>query len=78
MTTPTLANLDAIHQMVQNIAAKNLVAVTPAFDAEMTNKIQDRLVARKQEIASTLYSQPKGDEVVNDPVVVPGDEADAE
>lgn len=74
---PTLANLEAINQMVKNIAAKNLVAVSPAFDEEMTNKIQERLTARKQEIASTLYSQPKSDEVVDDPVIV-SDDTDAE
>lgn len=53
----TLEHLNAIKQMVDNIAAKNLVAVDPLFNTEISTKISERLDARRQELAAALYSK---------------------
>lgn len=51
-------NLDMIAQIVNDIAAKNFIAVDPAFDSVMSDRISNSLAARKQEIASTMFGSP--------------------
>jgi hypothetical protein len=55
-----MPNLEAIQNMVRGIAAKNSVAVEPLFNTEMSNRIAERLDARRQELAASLYSGKPG------------------
>ncbi len=66
-------NFEAIRQMIDNIAAKNMVDANLGFEGIMSDKVSAALDAKRQSMASTMFGGKSNETDVESTSGVPAD-----